>query len=176
MTKEVKRIVLLGPESTGKTVLAEYLAGYFSTLYVPELARSYIENLNRPYSYNDVLKIAKLQIEQEKTYLKKANHLLIYDTWMIITKVWMDVVYGESPKWMADYIKNTQIDLFLLCNTDIPWYPDEVRENGGEKREELFHIYRQELETYNKKYEIIEGTDEIRKSNALKRINQYFGL
>ena len=176
MTKEIKKIVLLGPESTGKTVLAEYLAKHFTTVYLPELARSYVENLKRPYTYEDVIKIANSQVEQEKRYLQKANNLLIYDTWMIITKVWMDVVYGESPKWITDYIRDTHIDLFLLCNTDIPWFPDKVRENGGEMREKLFHTYKQELQAFNKQYAIVEGTGELRKTNALALINQHFGL
>ena len=87
--KEVmKRIVLIGAESTGKTELADCLSTHFKTNFVPEYARSYIEELNSSYTYQDVEHIARKQIELEDEYCKKANKVLFYDTYLIITKVW----------------------------------------------------------------------------------------
>lgn len=167
----VKWVVVSGPESTGKTELAQNLAERFETVYVPEYAREYIERLDRPYSYEDVEEIARYQVEEEKIYESKAtNGLLIFDTWFIITKVWFDLVFGKCPEWIIPHIKSTHIDLFLVCNTDLPWIPDSVRENGGEKREQLFQLYCKEISSFGFKYEIISGTGPARVENAIKAL------
>ena len=174
--KDIKKIVLIGPESTGKTELAKYLATYFRTIWVPEYARNYIEKLNRPYTFHDVDHIAKKQIELENEYLLKASQWLFYDTFLIITKIWFEVVYQKVPGWLDQKIKESTIDLFLLCNTDIPWVPDSVRENGGEMREELFAMYKYELERYHFPYKIIGGEGEKRKKNAVSAVKNYFQI
>lgn len=164
--KNIKRIVIIGPESTGKTELAQFLSRQFNTIYVPEYAREYIEKLNRHYTFIDVEHIARKQTELESKYLKRANHVLFYDTFLIITKIWFKVVYNKVPEWLEKNIMALKIDLFLLCNTEIPWIPDNVRENGGEMREKLFQMYKSELEKYTFKYEIIKGVGENRFENA----------
>jgi len=169
-----KRVVLIGAESTGKTELAQYLAKYFGTYWVPEYAREYVESLTNRYTYNDILYIAKKQIEIENEYLKKTNSILFYDTFLIITKVWLDVVYNKCPDWIIENIEKSKINLFLLCNNDIPWVKDDVRENGGEMRDKLFNIYRKELEYFNFDYEIIEGTGIKRKQKAVNIIEEKF--
>jgi len=169
----LKRIVLIGPESTGKTELASMLAKEFNTIYIPEYAREYIEHLNRKYTYNDVEYIAKKQIEFENEYQYKANKMLFYDTFLIITKIWFQLVYNKVPDWIEGKIKESKIDLFLLCNTDLPWVEDSVRENGGEKREQLFDIYKRELEYYNFDYKIITGVEDKRNLNALRIVKDY---
>lgn len=171
--KAIKRIVLIGPESTGKTELAEYLSKKFNTCYVPEYARSYIEKLGRSYSYSDVEHIALKQLELEKKIEEKANGVLFYDTFLIITKVWFDIVYKKRPGWLDETIKESTIDFYLLCNTELPWVDDPVRENGGEMREKLFDIYKKELEHYNFNYEIVNGLGENRFSNALNIVNNF---
>ena len=171
--KRIKRIVLIGPESTGKTELAEFLAKKFNAVFVPEYAREYIESLNRSYAYADVENIALKQVELDEVYSKKADQLLFYDTFLIITKVWFRIVYGKMPFWLDKKIESSNIDLFLLCNTEIDWIQDSVRENGGEMREKLFEIYRDELESYGFNYEIVSGVDETRFSNALNIVNKF---
>ncbi|MEA3316599.1 MAG: ATP-binding protein [Bacteroidota bacterium] len=169
-----KRIVLIGAESTGKTELAKYLSNYFGSMWVPEYAREYVENLSHKYSYKDVVHIAREQIELEKKYLEKANKFLFYDTFLIITKVWLEVVYNKCPKWIIDNIKESKIDLFLLCNNEIPWVKDNVRENGGEMRDKLFTRYKNELKHFNFNYKIVSGIGIQRKENAIKIINKEF--
>lgn len=173
---EVKRIVLIGPESTGKTELAEFLAKKFNTIYVPEYAREYVEKLENKYTFNDVEKIARKQVELENELEKKANSILFYDTFLIITKVWFQVVFNKVPVWIEQKIKSSKIDLFLLCNTELPWIKDNVRENGGEMREKLFSTYRQELENYGFKYTIINGVGNNRYNNALSLVNDFLEI
>jgi NadR type nicotinamide-nucleotide adenylyltransferase len=176
MSKEniITRIVITGPESTGKTELAQALAGKLNAVWIPEYARQYVENLNRPYNYDDVVQIARYQIAQEKQYTSALkNGILIFDTWLIITKVWLEVVFGKCPAWISNHIKSSKIDLFLLCDTDLPWIPDPVRENGGEKRKELFQLYCSEICSFGFKYEVISGFGPSRTENALNTLLKY---
>jgi len=174
LQKDILKIVITGPESTGKSTLSEQLAKHYHTVYIPEYARSYVENLNRPYTFEDVEHIAKQQVEDAKAYELKANKLLFLDTYLIITKVWFDVVYQHCPEWIIDAIRQSDIDLFLLCSTDLPWEADKVRENGGEMREELHHIYQQELENFKLSYAMVGGMGNQRLTNAVAIIDKYF--
>ncbi len=171
--QEIKRIVIIGPESTGKTELAQYLATQFKTVYIPEYAREYVEKLKHHYTYDDVVLIAKKQIELEKKYALKANHILFFDTYLIITKVWFQVAFKKVPEWLDYTIRKSNIDLFLLCNTELPWIPDNVRENGGEMREKLFEMYKSEINYYGFNFSIISGTGSARFENALKIVNNF---
>jgi len=168
--KDIKKIVLIGAESTGKTELSESLARKFNTAFVPEYAREYVENLGRKYTYNDVEYIAAKQIELEERYLRKAQEVLFYDTYLIITKIWFKMVFNKTPKWIEQKIQTGSIDLFLLCNNELPWVPDSVRENGGEMRDRLFEIYKEELEYYDLNYQIVQGKGEERFNNALHSV------
>ena len=170
--KRVKRVVLIGPESTGKTELAEFLSKEFNTVFVPEYAREYIENLGHHYSYEDVVHIAKKQLELEMEFLEKANEILFYDTYLIITKVWFQVVYHKIPEWIDQAIRDSKIDLFLLCNTDLEWIADNVRENGGEMRNKLFEMYEAEIKKYGFNYKIVKGIGEERFQNAFNIVNE----
>ncbi len=170
----IRKIVVTGPESTGKTELAKALAGKFGTLWVPEHAREYVENLERPYKYSDVLTIAQHQIKEELTYSSIiGSGVLFFDTWLIITKVWLDLVYGKCPEWITDHIRSSKIDLFLVCNTDLQWIEDPVRENGGEKREQLLKIYCAEINSFGFEYEIIDGFGFSRTENALMALSSH---
>jgi len=164
------RVVITGPECTGKSTLAAQLAAHYNTIHIPEYAREYIENLNRPYTYDDVVHIAERQIQEEAEFEGKANHILFYDTYLIITKVWLDVVYKRKPDWIDTVLLQKHIHLFLLCDIDIPWYPDKVRENGGAMRKKLFQIYQQEIKRFGFPYAVITGNGEKRLQNGIQAV------
>jgi len=170
----VTKIVVTGPESTGKTTLSEELALKLNGALIPEYARSYVENLQRPYNYNDLDVIARHQADQE-TLLSESTekHILVMDTWLILTKVWFDVVYGAVPQWIEEYIASADIDLFLVCRPDLPWIPDPVRENGGEMRNILFDRYCREIDHYGFSYGIVEGEGDIRCLNAMRLLKDH---
>jgi NadR type nicotinamide-nucleotide adenylyltransferase len=173
MNGGIKKIVVTGPESTGKSSLTRDLAQQYHTVFIPEYARTYIEKLDRPYCYNDLEQIAITQVNDLKLFQRKANGILFLDTYLIITKVWFEVVYDRCPQWISDRIGKKEIDLYLLCSTDLPWEPDEVRENGGVMRELLYKRYLEELEKYGLNYRIISGLGTKRLENAVQAINSF---
>ena len=172
-TKNQIRIVVTGPESTGKTTLAKQLAEWYNGLYIPEFAREYIVNLPRHYTYYDVETIAQTQLEQYQATKSGSGQMFFFDTWLIITKVWFKWVFGKTPDWLEDKIRDCPVDLFLLCLPDLPWEADTVRENGGENRVKLFEEYQKELIHYGFKYIEIGGIGEIRLQSAINAINAH---
>ncbi|MFA9391862.1 MAG: AAA family ATPase [Prolixibacteraceae bacterium] len=169
MSKTLK-IVLTGAESTGKSTLSEKLAAHYQVSWIPEFSRSYVENLQRKYTYSDIEYIAKHQMQTENELSNQK--IIFFDTWLIITKVWFDFVYGKHPEWLHQAILNSTIDLFLVCDVDMPWIADPLRENGGTNRQILHDIYLNELKQYNFAFEIISGTGEERMLKALEAVNR----
>jgi|WetSurMetagenome_2_1015567.scaffolds.fasta_scaffold175974_2 nicotinamide riboside kinase len=169
----VIRVVLTGPECTGKSTLAMQLASHYNTIYIPEYAREYVAGLTRPYTYFDVEHIAETQIIQLNEFCPGANKILFLDTYLIITRVWFDVVFHRHPVWIDEELARNQIHLYLLCNTEISWEPDPVRENGGSQREYLFSRYRSELESWGCNYGIVSGTGTTRLQNAILLVDNF---
>lgn len=166
-----KIIVITGAESTGKSVLTKQLASHFNSPYYPEYARDYILNLGRKYEYGDVELIARRQMEDYGLALQSKAPVVFFDTWLIITKVWFEVVYGESPAWVSGFISNAKIAGFIVCDTDLPWEPDQVRENGGLMRDILQKRYIENLEAFGFRYLTASGTGQARLENACKAAN-----
>lgn len=165
----MKIIVLCGPESTGKSSLCHFLAKEFDATEIQEIARSYIESNGFLYSYEDVEQIARLQVEKLNQLMAHQPEYIFLDTWLIITKVWFEVVFGKEPVWLDAAIRRYPIDLFLLCEPDIAWEPDPARENP-DKREELFNRYEELIQSYGFRYEKINGLGAVREANALKYV------
>ncbi len=165
-------VVITGPESTGKTELAKALSEYYNCAYEPELSRKYVSELNREYNYSDVEKIARMQIEQFEKAIK-SNTPAFFDTGLIITKVWFDVVYKKCPIWLIEAIEKLPKFNHLLCDTDLLWIPDLVRENGGEMRNKLFQKYKKELKQFGFKYKVVSGTGTQRLQNAIEILNSF---
>jgi NadR type nicotinamide-nucleotide adenylyltransferase len=167
-----KIVVITGAESTGKSTLTEQLAAHFGSLFMPEIARSYVEGLNRKYTFDDVEQIAKLQVENLNEICKQTSPFVFVDTWLIITKVWFEFVYSKTPGWLIDEIKKTRVDLFLVCDTDLPWIYDPVRENGGENRNILQNLYIKNIAEFGFNYKVVEGSGNERLSNAIQFVNE----
>ena len=171
--EQIKRIILSGAESTGKSTLAKQLARHYNTVYMPEYARTYIENLNRNYNYEDVVHIAEMQIQFEKAFLPKSNNYLFIDTGLIITKVWFQEVFHKYPDWLDEAILKYLPDFYLICDIDLPWEKDTVRENGTlEKRKYLMNRYLEEIKKYPVNYGIVSGQADERLKNAIKIIEK----
>jgi NadR type nicotinamide-nucleotide adenylyltransferase len=167
----ITKIAVTGPESTGKSWLAEKLSRHFNTVWVPEYARLYLTEKNGVYRYEDILEIAKGQKREEQLLLNKANRYLFTDTEPIVTKIWSEVVFGKCDPWIIQEIQTNPYDLYLLCYPDLPWEPDPLRENPDD-RERLFDYYVEELEKYNLPFEVIKGQGEQRFMKALSAIQK----
>lgn len=138
------KIVITGPESSGKTTLSEQLAHHFNAPWVPEYARDYIARLNRPYQQSDLLEIARGQAARENEYAQKADKLYFCDTSLEVIKIWSEFKYKRCHPWIIEQQQKYRANLYLLCAPDIPWTYDPQRENPDD-RDVLFDIYRREL-------------------------------
>lgn len=170
---EFRRIVIVGPESTGKSQLASQLANHFNCPEVDEFAREYIDKLDRPYEKEDLLKIAKGQLQSEAEAAQNASNLLICDTNLIVIKIWSDHKYGRTDPWIETDLKSRFYDLYLLTNIDLPWEEDPQREHPH-LREHLFNTYRDYLINNELPFEVVSGQDNARLNNAINLIESHF--
>ena len=168
---KAKKVAVVGPESTGKSSLSEFLASHFKTNWVPEYARGYLDNLTRPYQQHDLLTIARGQIRLEDKYAYDSQDLLICDTNLYVIKVWSQYKYGTCHPEILNHIATRKYDLYLLTYIDLPWIPDPLREHP-EKREELFNIYLNELKRQSVPCVVIKGQGEQRQRAAVKAIEK----
>ncbi len=160
-----KRVAITGPESTGKTRLAAWLADKYQTLWVPEYAREYLEKNGPDYTLEDVVAIARGQLAQENAAAENTREVLICDTDLLVTKIWCEVVFGNCPEWIEQQFLSHRYDLYLLCYPDIPWEPDPLRENPGD-RGKLFALYRQTLAENNLPFRVVKELGTARFENA----------
>ncbi len=167
-------IVITGAESTGKSQLTKELSQYFSSPFFPEYAREYLEKKGPRYSREDVEEIARMQYFQLNQALTMQAPFVFFDTWLIITKTWLHVVYHSVPEWINEAIRVAPIDLFLICDTDISWEPDPLRENGGAQREYLYRVYLADLMNFGFPYRIVKGQGKERSEYAIKMIKEIF--
>lgn len=185
MSKEVLKIVIIGPESTGKSTLCEELAQHYDAPWCPEFAREYLLTYGTDYTYEDLLTIAKGQLAMEDEYTILAEKskdpqkkqvtekpLLFIDTDMYVLKVWNEFVFNKCHQWIIDQIVERKYDLYLLCHTDIPWEKDELREYPDlETREKLFHMYKDILINQPVPWANISGTDAERLQKAINAVD-----
>ncbi len=147
----IQKIAIIGPESTGKSTLCSQLATHYNTLWAPEYAREYLLKHGNDYTYDNLLTIAKGQIALEEKYTAEVSKTisafqqkLFVDTDMYVMKVWCEFVFEKCHRFILDQIASRQYDLYLLCNVDLPWVKDELREYPDlETRNRLYHFYKE---------------------------------
>lgn len=169
--RKIVKIAITGPESTGKSMISEQLANHYHTVWVPEFARFYLNMIERPYDYEDILEIAKGQVKSEEAILKLANKVVFSDTELLVTKIWCDVKYLKCHPWINENLEKQDYDLYLLMNTDIPWQNDPLREHP-EMRDELLRLYKNELEIHNLNYRVVSGLGEERLKIAISFVDE----
>lgn len=191
----VKKIVIIGPESTGKSTLSEQLAAHYKTLWCPEYAREYLLKHGMNYTYDDLLKIAKGQVALEEKTIQSSvvsqqtavvrqntgvSHLpltthhspLFIDTDMYVMKVWCEFVFGKCHRFILDQIVERKYDLYLFCNVDLPWTKDELREYPDIiSRKKLHAIYKDILINQPVPWVEISGDYDERLRAAIKAVD-----
>lgn len=173
---DIVKVVLYGPESTGKTTLAKKLAEHYRTVWVPEFARDYLQQKwdkeKKICEIQDILPIVKGQLALENELTKKANKLLVCDTDPLTTKVYSEAYYnGECPDPLTKVALNNIYDLYFLTYIDIPWVADDLRDRPLQ-REEMFFKFKAALDEFKKPYLILEGDIEERLKKATSRIDE----
>ena len=150
-------IVVTGPESTGKSTLAQCLGEELNLPVVPEAAREYLQDAD--YSPGDVLNIAQLQIESEKPNA-------ICDTDLQVISIWWAERFGPVPHRITAMRAYLSRRRYLLCHPDLPWEPDPLRENPDD-RDRLFQIYKQDLVDRGLDYAEVSGLGQERIDQAI---------
>ncbi|AXT18391.1 nicotinate-nucleotide adenylyltransferase [Flavobacteriaceae bacterium AU392] len=174
------KIVLFGPESTGKTTLSKQLAEYYNTNWVPEYAREYLQNKwnleQKICEPKDLLPIAIGQMKLENKLVQDANKILICDTNLLETKVYSEVYYTEKcDKILSKYAIENTYNLYFLTYIDTPWEVDDLRDKPNE-RDQMFKAFESTLIKYNKPYILLKGNKEERFKKAIKHINDLIKL
>lgn len=166
-----KRILILGPESTGKSTLAEDLANFFGEPWVPEFAREYLDVLGREYRYEDLLEIGKGQVALEDAIAEKAEKYLFCDTDLRVIHIWSEHRFGKTDPWVLEQIGKRNYDLILLTDTDLPWAPDPLREYPElEMRNYFLDLYTKLAEESGFPYYLISGKREERLTKAVEML------
>jgi len=160
------KVAITGPESTGKSTLAQQLATHYNTVWVPEFARSYIAALPGRYTLPDVENIARGQIESFRQAIPQTNKILFADTDLLVIKIWMLHAFGTCPTWILEALEKQEFNLYLLLNVDLPWQPDPQREHPH-LRQFFYDWYKQELQAYQFNFVEISGSAEKRLQNAV---------
>lgn len=202
----IKKIVIIGPESTGKTILSEQLARHFDTMWCPEYAREYLLQNGIQYNYDDLLKIAQGQVVMEDycesvlnapaeqgefsnmnrqtsnvnmeaatpgSHAAANSPLLFIDTNLYVIKVWYEYVFGKCEQFVLDEITRRNYDLYLLCNIDLPWVAEPMREYPDEgRRIELYKIYSDILINQQTPWTEITGNLEQRLQKAIDAVQR----
>ena len=191
----LKKVVILGPESTGKSTLCQQLAAHYNTTWCPEYAREYLLKNGMNYTYDDLLTIAKGQIDLEDSFesgvrskesgenlqlqtLKAGlrtpdSGLLFIDTDMYVMKVWCEFVFGKCHDFILDQIAKRKYDLYLLCNIDLPWIKDELREYPDLlRRQQLYNMYKDILINQQVPWAEISGNHEERLQKAIRAVDK----
>jgi NadR type nicotinamide-nucleotide adenylyltransferase len=166
------KIAITGPESTGKSWLAEQLAIHYLTVWVPEYAREFLSKTGGRYDYEDILAIAKGQLSSEEEMTDKVSGILFCDTEFLVTWIWCEVKYGNVHSFIEESAKNHRYDLYLLCNIDLPWEFDPLREHP-DMRQKLFEMYKHKLELLNVNFRVISGTGRDRLEGAIYEIDAF---
>ena len=166
------KIIVTGPESSGKTSLCKTLSEYYNLHFTKEFAREYLTDLGKNYLQEDLLEIAKGQLRNEQL-ITNNQQISLHDTDLITLKIWSDYKYGNCNNWILEQIEKQKVEnrFYLLCKPDLKWNYDPLRENPTD-RNELLEIYKQELENLGHKFLIIKGED--RNEQAIEILSTNF--
>jgi len=171
MEKIIKKIAVIGAESTGKSDLCKDLATHYKTVFVPEYARTYFNNHDiANYSISDLEIIAQQQIEAENNLVKQANTFLFCDTTLLTIKIWADLEFNKPVKFVEDYLQKINYDYYLIANNDVTWEPDPLRQNKF-SRDLIFNLNLDFVKKNTANYFIVKGVNKARLNNAINCIN-----
>lgn len=173
MNKPVKKIAIVGPESTGKSTLSLQLAKHYKVAWVPEYARYYCSPLTAPCTLQDELNMFHGQVALEESVLALADtEFVICDTTFVTIKIWSDEFFGDTPKLVLDALKSRTYDFYLLLAIDLPWEDDPLRD-FPDKRAYFMEVWHNELSALGANYKVVSGLGEDRLKNAITAVDGF---
>lgn len=170
------KVVLFGPESTGKTTLSKQLARHYNAVWVPEYAREYLQckwnNERKTCEPHDLLPIAEGQMRLENDLAQKTDSVLICDTDLLETKVYSEAYYiGSCDPVIEKYALINSYDLYFLTYIDTPWEADDLRDKP-ENRQEMFEAFHNTLIKYKRPFVLLKGDKKNRLEKAIEHIDK----
>lgn len=173
-TSPILKIAILGAESTGKSELCAELAKHYHTVWVPEYAREYFNNSDI-YNYNleDLVAIAKKQIELENQIIKDANKFLFCDTTLITLQIWAELEFNQTTDFIAKKVSEIKYDYYFITDNDLPWVKDEQRQNKF-SRDLILELNQEKVKKVNTPFSIIQGLEGDRLKNAIRILENQF--
>lgn len=171
-SSRLTRIVVIGSESTGKTELAEQLAAHYGVPWVPEFAREYAERKGGKLTIADVTPIGRGQIEREDAAMRDYSGMIVLDTDIVSTMVYSEQYYSAIPPWIPAAAKERLADLYLVCDIDLPWVADTVRDAQHHRRQ-MHDAFIQHLSRLGAMYHIVTGTGAERLARTTVYINAW---
>lgn len=184
---QLKKIIVIGPESTGKSTLCAHLAAHYKSSWVPEYARTYLQGTANGYVYEDLWEIAQGQqlgeANAEKNYYKmhavaegKPAYPLFVDTDLYVIKIWSEISFNKCDNRILTSIAQSTQDLYLLCNTDLPWAADPLREYPDlKKRQKIYQFYLDAMINQRVPWVDISGGYEERLEKAINYVDRFLG-
>lgn len=173
MDKNIKKIAVVGPESTGKSTLSKQLAKHFNVPWVPEYARYYCANLTSPCTLQDEINMFYGQVALEESVLQNTcADFIICDTTFITIKIWSDAFFGQTPQFVINALGDRPYDLYLLLDIDLPWENDPLRDFPTQ-REHFMQVWHKELQALGANYKVVGGLGQQRFKNALQAVAQH---
>ena len=169
----VKRVCIVGAESTGKTTLAEKLSEHYQTTWTPEFARGYLDKKGLDCSLEDIHSIAKGQLRTEEEQAREANKVLFCDTDLMTTTIWSKYFFDKCPAWIEEEAKKQKYDLTLLMDIDVEWIADPQRP-APQMREHFLDWFESELKRRGRNYVLISGDYEERFKRAVEAVDNLF--
>ncbi len=170
------RVVLFGPESTGKTTLAQRLAKHYNTQWVPEFMREYLQDKwdreQKSCEPKDLLPIAEGQMRLENELAQSASDILICDTDLLELKVYSEAYYqGYCDPVLEKYALRNTYDIYFLTYIDVPWEKDDLRDKPSD-RERMFLNFKETLEKHTRNFVILSGDKSTRFKTAVEHIDK----
>jgi len=169
----VKRVAVIGAESTGKSTLTAKLAQHFQTIIVPEYAETLIMHRGRDLDENDFKMIAQAQAASEEALTYQARRILFCDTEIMTTAIWSEMLLGKCPDWLNAGARENRYDLYLLLDTDADWHEDAHR-YGIETQELFMKSCMQRLEEDQKPYIRLSGSWDEKFTAALNAVTSIY--
>jgi NadR type nicotinamide-nucleotide adenylyltransferase len=172
VNKTIKKIAIVGPESTGKSTMSIALSKHYGVPWVPEYARYYCAALKQECNLQDEINMFHGQVALEESILATAEtDFIICDTTFLTVKIWSDEFFGKTPQIVIDALTERPYDFYLLLDIDLPWQEDPLRD-FPHMREHFMEIWHKELKALNANYVVVNGI-ENRLQNAVHTIDDF---